>query len=127
MFEQASRTKLRFDTPRGRLAVEDVWDLPLLGGDTCLDDLAKALHRELKDDSQESFVVPTTEPNEKLQLKFGIVKHVIDVRLQEKVAAENAEATRQKKQQILSIIAEKEVENLKGVTIEELQDLVKAL
>jgi hypothetical protein len=127
MFEKASRLKLRFDSPRGRLTAEDLWDLPLIGGDACLDDIAKVLHRELEDDSQESFVILTNEPNVELQLKFGLVKHVIDVRLQEQKVAENVEAMRQKKQQLLAIIVEKESENLKGKGIDELRELLETL
>ena len=97
MFEEASRMKLRFDTPRGRLTTEHIWDLPLLGGDVCLDEIAKGLHRELKTNSEESFVIPTAKPNVENELKFEIVKHIISVRLQEQETAENAEKARQKK------------------------------
>jgi len=127
MFEKATRMKLRFATPLGRLSIEDVWELPLLGGDACLDDIARALHRELKDNSEESFVIQTTKPNEELELKFELVKHVIAVRLQEQEAAENAAKAREKKQQILAIIADKEVESLKGKGIDELRELLEGL
>lgn len=127
MFEQASRMKLRFATPRGNLPVEDIWELPLKGGDTNLDDIAKALHRETKDDTEMSFVDDPPEPNEELQLKFDIVKHVIGVRLAEQKAAENAEANRQKKQQILAIIAEKETDSLKRKSVTKLRELVDSL
>jgi hypothetical protein len=127
IFEKASRAKLRFDTPRGRLTPEDLWHLPLIGGDTCLDEIAKGLSRAVQDSGQESFVLKTNEPNEALTLGFDVVKHIIDVRLLEKEAAENAERARQKKQQILSIIADKEVESLKESSIDELRELVKEL
>lgn len=127
IFEKASRAKLRFSTPRGVLSVEDVWELPLKGGNTNLDDIAKALHRETKDDSEMSFVDDPPEPNEELLLKFSVVKHVIGVRLEEQKAAANAEANRQRKQQILAIIADKETESLKRKGIDKLRALVEDL
>jgi hypothetical protein len=127
IFEKATRTRLRFDTPRGRLTSEDLWNLPLIGSDTCLDDIAKGLSRAVQDSGQESFVLKTNEPNETLTLGFEIVKHIIDVRLAEQEIAENAEKARQKEQQILAIIAEKEVESLKESSIDELRGLVEEL
>jgi hypothetical protein len=120
-FEKASRRKLRFDTPRGRLGVEDIWDLPLKGGDVNLDDLAKAYHHELKNDGEVSFVDDPPEPNEELQLRFDVVKRVIDVRLVEKKAAETAEEKRQLKQEILAAIRAKQTEELKESSIDDLQ------
>lgn len=51
IFEQTSRLKLRFDTTKGMLTAEDLWDLPLTSdaGKANLDDVAQSLHRELKD------------------------------------------------------------------------------
>ena len=135
MFEKASRAKLRFETALGALSVEDLWDLPLLSdkrrNGVCLDGLAQALSRELKESDVESFVLkqPTAEsaPRRKLQLAFDVVKHVIDVRLAEQTAAENAEKARQKKQKIMEIIAGKEDEALKGSSVEELRTLLASL
>jgi hypothetical protein len=120
-FEKASRGKLRFETPRGLLGVEDIWDLPLKGGDTNLDELAKAYHRELKTDGEVSFVDDPPEPNEELQLRFDVVKRVIDVKLAEQKAAETAEEKRQLKQEILAAIKAKQTEELKESSIDDLQ------
>jgi len=127
MFEQAARMRLRFDTPRGRLSVEDIWDLPLKGGDANLDDIAKVLFRESKADTEMSFVDDPPEPNEALALRFEIVKHIISVKKAEAKAAEMAEANRQRKQEILAIIAEKENDSLKRKSVAKLRELVDSL
>ncbi|NIU84287.1 MAG: hypothetical protein GWN31_10980, partial [Candidatus Thorarchaeota archaeon] len=59
--------------------------------------------------------------NEKLQLKFDIVKKIIEVRLEEQKEAEEKGRVRQKKYQIMSIIAEKEIESLKDSSLDELK------
>ncbi len=120
-FEKASQRKLRFDTARGRLSVEDLWDLPLKGADISLDALAIALHQQIRSEDEVSFVDDPPEPNEELRLRFAVIKRVIEVRLEEKKAAEAAEEKRQLKQQILGIIKDKENEDLKEASIEELQ------
>jgi hypothetical protein len=121
MFEKASRIKLRFVTAKGRLSVEDLWDMKL----TQLDDLTRAIYRELKDRTGEkSFITETPEIDEKLQLKFDILKHIILIKLDEQAAAENAFKIKMRKQQILEIISDKEVEDLKGKDISELKSLL---
>lgn len=79
IFEAASRQKVRFDTPKGSLSVEDLWALPL----TSLDTIARTLNRKLKDEADESYISPRSKGNTDDQLKFDLVKHVIDVRLAE--------------------------------------------
>lgn len=130
MFEKASRMKLRFSTPQGELPVEDVWDIPLTSnklGRANLDDLAKALNKELNNNDTESFVLKVTKPNEELSLKFEVVKHIIAVRLAEREAMENLVKAKEKKQQILAIIADKETESLKGKSLDELKALLESL
>ena len=128
MFEKASRMKLRFPSPVGMLTVEDVWDLPLVSKKGAnLDDMARYLNKELKNSDTESFVLKRTKPNEELSLKFEIVKHIIAVRLAENEAAENLQKAKEKKQQILGIIADKEAESLKGKSLDELKALLDSL
>lgn len=130
MFEKASRMKLRFDTPRGQITVEDLWDLPLFRKNAntyTIDDLARSLSRQLKQDAEESFVVKQTSANCKLKLQFDIVKHVIDVSLQEKEAKEKATSKRQEKQRILEILAHKEDQELASKPLDELRKLAKEM
>jgi hypothetical protein len=129
IFEQASRLKLRFDTPKGLLSAEDLWDLPLTSGNgkANLDDVARGLHRELKDADTESFVVKPAKADETLQVAFDVVKHVIDIRLAENEEARVKTENREKKQRILELISRKQDEALSAKSVEELQDMVTAL
>lgn len=131
MFEQASRLQLRFDSAKGQLTVEDLWrkDIPLTSttGKVNLDDIAKGLHRQLKDIDDVSFVTPSARKDKGLQLKFDIVKYIIDVRVAERDAATEAVGRSEKKQQILSIIALKEVDALATTSIEDLRKMAAEL
>ena|SRR3990167_1568142 len=128
-FVKASREKVRFESPKGGLTVEDLWDIPLTSprGGACLDDIAKDLNRKLKDSDTESFVVKAKKSDETLQLKFDIVKHIIDVRLKEAEEADQRQIAREKKQRLLSIIAQKEDEKLMGASLDELKAMVETL
>ena len=128
MFERASRLGLTFSTPKGLLTVADLWDLPLTSAaGASLDNLAKALNKQLKEADTESFVVETKKADEVLQLKFDIVKHVIAVRLAENKEALEAKTKKEKKQKLLSLIAQKQDEKLLGLSLEDLQKEVESL
>jgi hypothetical protein len=133
MFEQASRLKLRFDSTRGQLSVEDLWDIPLTspsGNRTNLDSIAVDLHRQTRDAADTvSFVNPSTEnPNAAItQLKFEIVKHVIGVRVAERDTLRDAADRREKKQRLLELIARKEDEALGEKSVDELRALAESL
>lgn len=134
MFEQATRRKIRYPTPNGVLSVEDLWDLPLTssgaGRSVSLDAIAMQLHRETKDAAEvTSFVEPLVENKtaERLALRFEIVKHIIRVRVAERDALKAAADRREKKQQLLELIARKENDALGEKSIEELRALAEAL
>lgn len=127
MFEKASRLKLRFDSAKGLLSVEDLWDLPLTvqGDGVSLDNFAKALNKKAKEDSEESFVVKKSTENTILDLKFAIVKHIIGVKLSEAEASERKDIKDAQKERILEIIADKNDDGLRSKTVEELQEMLK--
>lgn len=129
IFEQASREALRFETPVGTITTEDLWVLPLASkaNRANLDDIAVGLHSKLQAVSTVSFVTERKSDDAKNQLKFDIVKHVIDVRLEQNKQATLLAANKEKKQQILAIIAQKQNEQLAGSSLEELTALANAL
>jgi len=127
MFEKASKQKLRFATVMGNLSTEDLWDLPLTHPTCSLDSIAKAMNKELKTNDEESFVEEKSSANTVLNLKFDIIKHVIEVKLKNKETAEKRAATLAKKDQILGIIARKQDEALEGKSEDELKELLEEL
>lgn len=129
IFEQASRLGLYFETTIGKLLVTDLWSLPLTSptGKLNLDDIARFYHKQLKSGDDVSFVVPERKSSETIQLKFDIVKHIIDVRLEEAKIASEKKARADKKQKILGIIAEKQDESLKTMDIADLQKILAEL
>lgn len=127
MFEQAVRMKLRFETAKGALTVEDLYDLPLTSANRPnLNDIAKGLSRYLRE-NEEDFVGTASKSDTAAQLKFAIVKHVIAVRLAENEAAKAAAERRETKNRIMELIAKKQDESLQSKSLEELQAMVATL
>lgn len=130
MFDKATRMKLRFPTSRGEISVEDLWDLPLTSetDKPNLDDVARGLWTKTKMvHAQLSFVTPEHKPADDSVLALDIVKHVIAVRVAERDERLQAKEKADKKQQILAILADKQVDDLKGKSSEELQALLASL
>lgn len=129
MFEMATRNKLRFSTPQGQISVEDLWDLPLTSttGRANLDSIAVALFTELSNNKNISFVTETAKTDQTTQLKFEIVKHIIGIRKTENEAAALARTNREKKQQLLALINQKENEQLAGKSLDDLRKMAESM
>lgn len=129
MFEKASRMRLRFNTDKGVLTVDDLWDLPLTSttGRANLDDIARSLHKKIQQEETVSFVSPNTNKIPAELLQFEIVKHIIDVRLAENAEKAKAQENREKKQRILGLITEKQDEAMRGKSLEELKTMLSEL
>jgi hypothetical protein len=116
MFEKASRLKLRFETSKGILFVEDLWDLSL----TDLNKIAKSYNKTIKESEEEDFLREVTKEDKVTKLKFDIVLHILTIKKEEKEAAAKREEKKAKKQKILEILAKKQDETLEGKSEEEL-------
>ncbi|MFA7247961.1 MAG: hypothetical protein WC169_12440 [Dehalococcoidia bacterium] len=130
LFAVASRLKFRFETPRGSLTVEDLWNLPLTSrtGKVNLDDIARSLYRDVKDMGDEvSFVAPIQKADEIPGLKLELVKYIISVLVSERDTAAQEAVRREKKQRLLELIVRKEDETLAGKSLDELRAMVEQL
>ncbi|UPW36055.1 hypothetical protein T751_00110 [Klebsiella phage T751] len=124
MFDKATRLKLRFSSAKGDLSVEQVWDLGL----TSLNEMAKGLSRELKAatiDDEDFIGNNTSVDTQLLQLRFDIVKSIINTKLKERDDSLSAAEKREHNQAILELIKKKQQEELAGKSVEELQALLK--
>lgn len=121
LFEQATRNKLRFASSKGLLSTEDLWTLTL----EQLNIIAVELNKELKE-TEISFI-NSTKANELLQLKFDVVKFIIDVKLAEKEEKKLKAERLAKKNQLLELINNKENEKLQSLSLDELKKQLEQL
>jgi hypothetical protein len=130
IFEKASRQALRFQTNKGEITVEQLWKLPLTGSADSfnLDDLAKLVHKEIKESQKFSFVSEKANPvDTDNELRLSILKHIIRVKKDWK--NEKSEALRKQKlrKQLLDVLAEKEAESLQSLTPEQIKQKLDEL
>ena len=121
LFERATRAKLRFGTNIGLITSEDLFDLSLQQ----LDKLAQELHVKVKDEGV-SFIDAPNKSQAVIDdnLRFDIVKHVIESKLGDVKRFEKAAAQRAKRQRILELMEQKQDQDLEGKSLEELQALL---
>ena len=124
MYKKASKLKLRFTTLSGVLNTEDLWNL----SKPKLVSLIKSLKEKIKEDDVEDLAFldnSSKQVNEVDQLRFEIAKDVYLTRKQEEEDAKNASETKKQNEAIMALIKEKEHEDLKGKSVEELRKLLK--
>jgi hypothetical protein len=122
IFKKAAKQKIVFISDAGVIRVEDLWDLNL----ESIDSLAKSLDRALSSE-EKSFIGKDTVSDTKVRLKFDIVKAVIADRLADIEAAENRASKKAQKELLLSLLADKENEELKGKSKDEIREMLDKL
>jgi len=127
-FIAGTRQKVRFESKKGLLTIEDLWYLPLThktGFD--LDSVAISINKELKEKEEESFVKKTTKENEELHLKLDIVKYIIEVKMKEQEERKLLAEKKAKREKLLQLIEEKQEDELKSKSLDELKKELEAL
>lgn len=124
IFELASRLKLRFSSTRGEMTAEQLWDIPLTASNGfSLDCIAKDINRGLKESAEESFVSTARKSAEssRNEIALAVVKRVIEYKIAKQQEAQDKTARAAEREQLLSILAEKQTEGIKQLSIDEIQ------
>lgn len=129
LFIKATRLKLRFQTTRGSITVEDLWDLPLSSttGKVNLDQLAVNAFNAIEKAPQFSFVKAVTKGDDINELRLEILKYVISVKQTENSAKLQANARAAEKQKLLELLQRKQEDKLGELSEEELKARIAAL
>lgn len=121
MYKEALQKKLRFKTNKGMITTEDLFDLSLQN----LNTLAIMLDKKISEAPKKSFIeeLPAEENDD--ELRFSIVKDVINIKLKaRKDNIDKAQADAQKKR-ILEILAKRNDEELEKKSTEELHAMLQ--
>lgn len=122
-FKEASKLGLRFNTSKGVLSVEQLWDLTQTDLANCIKGIKKLL--KTNDDDDLAFLDSTVVVDKEQQLRFDILKDVYLTKKQEAEDKRNAKETKEHNNRILELIASKKDQALEGKSIEELEAMLK--
>jgi hypothetical protein len=121
MYKQASKLRLRFQTTRGTLSTEQLWDLSL----TELDSLAVSLETDYKNSKGKSFLAAKTKKDKTIKLQFDIVLDILTTKVEEAEVERAAADVKEHNQKILSLIKRKEDAELEELSLDELKEQLK--
>lgn len=128
MYKIASRKKLRIQTNRGMLSVEQLWDL----SKDEIGELAKAIRKRINDqkgvtgDSELDFLKPSAQTEETIdELTFRILKDIYTTKQAEEDKDHRRAAARENNRKILELIAKKQDQDLENKSIEELEKMLQ--
>ncbi len=125
IFEQASKEQLRFETSRGQLSTEQLWDLALTPLATLLKFLKGKLSTTATADDMAFLESNATATDKTLQLKFDIAKSIYLSKKGDRDAIKNKAVDKEHNAKIDALIATKQDKDLEGKTIEELEAMRK--
>lgn len=124
MYKKASRICLRFKTDRGMLSVEQLWSLTT--GE--LSKLIKSLKQQIKKDELDeelSFLEDENTPvPDDFNLRFDILKDIYMTKKTDMESQRNQKEIDEHNERIMALICEKEDEDERGLSIEELKKLI---
>lgn len=101
--EQGLRKKLRFESGKGYITMEDLWDIPLASESrVSVNSLYVKYSEELKSVETVGLVSKPAKGSDLIRLKLEVLKNVYEVRTAEAAAAKRAAHDRIEKQELLA-------------------------
>jgi len=133
MYKSASKLKLRFaitiailgtyasKIATGSMSLEQLWELPI----PVLDRLSYDLEDKYKASGNRSRLVKKSKKDKTLKLQMDIVIDILETKVDEKETADNAKDKKTYNQNILGLIEDKKNEEMKEMSVKELERLLK--
>jgi hypothetical protein len=122
IYKQALMTGLRFQTTKGVLSTEDLMSLSI----SQLDAVYSQLSDE-KDKRPRRSLLATKDAADNLDLQIAIVTDIVETKLAEQQAKQDANNKASQRQTILAVLASKQQSDLESKTPAELQAMLEAL
>ena len=122
LFIEATKKNYQFPF-RGMINVIDLWELSVQN----LDLVFKSLNADYKKSEEESLLSVQTKESEELSEKIEIVRYIVNEKLAEKKAKEDAKKNREMKQRLLEIKAKRQDAALEGLSDAELDKMIQAM
>lgn len=120
LFKIAVKNKYRF-TYKGVQTVEDLWDLSVEE----LDKIYKTLKNKQKSEAEESLLTTASKEDKELNNKIEIIKTIVADKLSDKEKAVKAAERKAKNRRILEIMADKQEDELKSKSLDELKAMLE--
>jgi len=117
MYKNAARLKLRFETPKGMLSAEDLWDLTL----PQLNELAKKLNKRIKEFGEDDFLKVKNDEEKIVKLQFDIVLDILKTKQEDIEAAVARKLKMEQKQKLMAALDAKRDADIGAMTVEEIQ------
>ena len=126
IFETALRGKFRFEH-KGLISTEDLWDLKIEQLDKIYSNLSDKLDIANKGSLLNSVTVNKSIEQQEIDTKMQIAKYIFDVKVKEQEDRRLAKEKKEQKQKILALLDEKQNEELKNKSIDELKKMLENL
>ena len=122
LFEYATRYALRFNY-KGTINVEDLWQLK----EEELSAIYSELMKQLQVYSEFSLLEKDNKEKKVLSVKIAIVTYIFNKKQQERKDKIEADKNREQKAKLIALLEEKENEEYRNMTKEELKSLIDNL
>ncbi len=120
IFALAAKNAYRYKISGGNITTEDLWNLTL----PQLDTLAVQYDAYLTTTPTKSFINKENPTDKIIEVKFTIVKEIIEYKLKVQETAAKAAATKAQRSKIMEIMAEKQDGALQEKSLAELQAML---